>query len=240
MKFAASLCNMTICVSDAVRKSLIKDFGFPENKTRTIHNGVSPSEYVPSENKSGAVRTKLGISQNDFVLACTARLTEQKGIDILLQAIAQVLRNGVNCKCIIVGDGPLKEQLLEQARTNGLAEKVFFEGFREEVRPYLQDSSVFILTSRREGLPFSILEAMACGLPCIVTDVGGNAEAVTNQLAGLVIPSESVSAAASAITYLEKHPDERARMAKMARARVIELFDIDKNMAEIRRVIAGS
>jgi len=170
-------------------------------------------------------------------MVCTARLTEQKGIDILLQAMARVLRDGVCCKCVIVGDGPLRDQLLEQAREIGLSGHVFFEGFREDVRPYLQASSAFVLTSHREGLPFSILEAMACGLPCIVTDVGGNAEAITHQVHGLVVPPGSVDAVAGAISYLATHPHERAQMSRMARATACEAFDIDKNMAEIRRVI---
>jgi glycosyltransferase involved in cell wall biosynthesis len=78
---------------------------------------------------------------------------------------------------------------------------------------------------------------MACGLPCIVTDVGGNAEAVTHQVDGLVVPPGSVDAVADAISYVATHPHERARMSRMARATACEAFDIDKNMAEIRSVI---
>jgi glycosyltransferase involved in cell wall biosynthesis len=164
-------------------------------------------------------------------------LSEQKGIDILLQAMARVLREGVRCKCIIVGDGPLKRQLIEQARAMGLSGHVFFEGFHEDVRPYLQASSAFILTSHREGLPLSILEAMACGLPSIVTDVGGNAEVITHRVHGLIVPRGSVDAVADAISYLANHPQERAQMARMARTRACEAFDIENAMAEIRRVI---
>ena len=168
---------------------------------------------------------------------CTARLSEQKGIDILLQAMARALHNGVRCKCIIVGDGPLRDQLMEQAREMGLCGYVFFEGFQKDVRPYLQAGSAFILTSHREGLPLSILEAMACGLPCLVTEVGGNAEAVIDQIHGLVVPPGSVDAVADAISHLATHPDERARMSRAARSRVCEAFDIDVRMAEIKRLI---
>jgi glycosyltransferase involved in cell wall biosynthesis len=101
----------------------------------------------------------------------------------------------------------------------------------------LQAANVFVLTSRSEGLPLSILEAMACGLPCVVTDVGGNAEAVTNQVDGLVVPAESADAVASAISFLATHPVEREKMSRMTRARVCETFDIDNKVAEIGRVI---
>jgi glycosyltransferase involved in cell wall biosynthesis len=229
--------NTTICVSDALRGSLLNDFGFPASKVRTIRNGVSVSEFVPSEGRRSEVRERLGCVQDEFVLVCVARLSEQKRIDILLEALARALREGVRCKCIIVGDGPLKTELLAQARSIGLSGHVFFEGFHEDVRPYLQAASAFILTSDTEGLPLSILEAMACGLASIVTDAGGNTELITHRVHGLIVPRESVDAIAEAISYLANNPEERAQMAKMARARACEEFDIENAMAEIRGVI---
>jgi glycosyltransferase involved in cell wall biosynthesis len=239
LRMSAYLSKTTICVSNALRDSLVKDFGFPARKLKTIHNGVSLSEFVPCEVAESEVREKLGLGREEFVLVCVARLSSQKGIDILLQAMARVVRGGVHCKCIIVGDGPLKKQLCEQALALGLSGHVFFEGFHEDVRPFLQAGSAFILTSHREGLPLSILEAMACGLPSVVTNVGGNVEAVTHQVHGLVVPPGSVDAVADAISYLTTHSQERTQMGQMARARVCEAFDIEKAMAEIRRVILG-
>lgn len=233
----ATFWNKTICVSNAVRDSLVRDYRFPIKKTITIYNGISVSKFVPAENAGAAVRTSLSVKPDEFLLVCAARLSEQKGIDILLQAIAQVLRDGIQCKCVIVGDGPLRTELLEQSQKLGLSDHVFFEGFRADVLPYLQAANVFILTSRSEGLPLSILEAMACGVPCIVTNVGGNAEAVTDKVDGLVVPPESADAVAGAISYLATHPVERAQMSRMTRARVCETFDIDNKVAEIGRVI---
>lgn len=234
---SAFFCNTTICVSNALRHSLVKDFGFPARKVKTIHNGISVSLFAPSASGGAEVRQKLGLGEDEFVLVCVARLSAQKGIDILLQAMARVLSEGVACKCVIVGDGPLREQLVEQALTIGLSEHVFFEGFHEDVRPYLQAGSAFVLTSHREGLPLSILEAMACGLPAIVTNVGGNTEAITHQIHGLVVPPGSVEAVADAIAYLANHPEERRRMSSLARARACEAFDIEARMAEIERLI---
>jgi len=232
-----NLWDKTICVSNAVREALIRDYCFPPKKTLTILNGVSLSEFAPSSSDGIAVRRKLGLRSDEFVLVSAARLSEHKGIDILLQAVARVLGGGIPCKCIILGDGPLRNRLLEQAQNLGLHGHVFFEGFQKDVLPYLQASSAFVLTSHMEGLPLSVLEAMACGLPCIVTDVGGNAEAITDRVHGLVVPVASVDAAACAILYLATHPQERAQMAQMARARACEVFDIENAMAEIRRVI---
>jgi len=237
VKRSAFLCNRIICVSNALRESLVKDFGFPARKTKTIHNGISLSDFSPSEADGACVRTKLGLRSDEFLLVSAARLSEQKGIDLLLQTMALVLRRGVRCKCVIVGDGPLRDQLIQQAQEMSLSGHVFFEGFQEDVRPYLHASSAFILTSHREGLPLAILEAMACGLPSIVTDVGGNAEAITHQVHGLIVPPGSVDAIADAIAYLVNHPQERAQMGRMARAKASEEFDIDVQMTEIKRII---
>ena len=119
----------------------------------------------------------------------------------------------------------------------GLYGYVFFEGFQQDVRPYLQAASAFILTSHMEGLPLSVLEAMACGLPSIVTNVGGSAEAVRDQEVGLVIPDNSLDAAEEAILRLVTHPEERARMAIKARETVCQNFDLDDRMSELRQVI---
>jgi len=234
---SAYFYSAVICVSGALRDSLLKDFGFPARKVKTVHNGISVSEFIPSEDRRSGIRERLGCNPHEFVLVCVARLCEQKRIDILLDTLARVLRDGVGCKCIIVGDGPLKNQLIEQAKSIGLTGHVFFEGFHEDVRPYLQAGSAFILTSDTEGLPLSILEAMACGLPSIVTNVGGNTELITHRVNGLIVPRESVEAIAEAISYLANNPEQRARMGKMARARVCEAFDIEKAMADIQGVI---
>ncbi len=237
LRLSALFFNKTICVSNTVRDSVVRDYGFPANRTITIYNCVSVSKLVPTESVRATVRTRLGVGPCDFLLVCAARLSEIKRIDILLHALARVLRDNLHCKCVIVGDGPLREQLWEQAREMGLSDHVFFEGFREDVRPYLQAGSAFVLTSRAEGLPLAVLEAMACGLPCVFTDVGGNAEAVADKVNGLVVPSGSIDAVADAISFLVTHPRECAQMSRMARVRACELFDIEKSMAEIERVI---
>jgi glycosyltransferase involved in cell wall biosynthesis len=234
---SAYVSDMNICVSNAVRDVLVNAYRFPSRKTITIHNGASTSTFFPSKKGGAALRERLGIVPEDFLLVCVARLVEAKGIDILLHAVSRVVRQGVSCKCVILGDGPLKEKLLHQMNSLGLWNYVCLEGFQKDVLPYLQAASAFILTSHREGLPLSVVEAMACGVPCIVTNVGGGAELVKDQVVGLVIPPASVEAAADAILYLATHPRERAEMAGRTRESVCRSFDIEDKMGELRRVI---
>jgi glycosyltransferase involved in cell wall biosynthesis len=236
---SAAVFHKIICVSDNLRETLVKVNGFPARKMVTIRNGVALSEFAPNQNGGLGIRAKFGIGPDEFLLVCAARLSAQKGIDILVDAISLVLRNGVACKCIIVGDGPLREQLVRQVSELGLSDMIFFEGFQADVRPYLYAGSALVLTSHSEGLPLAILEALATGLPCIVTAVGGNREAVTHEVNGLVVPPDSVEAVSEAVSYLATHPQERARMSRMARAGACERFNIETSMAEIKQVVLG-
>src|SRR5262249_29781586 len=142
-----------------------------------------------------------------------------------------------SCACIVVGDGYLRERLMEQVRSLGLTDHVFMLGFQRDVRPYLLAGDVFVLTSHREGLPLSILEAMACGLPCVVSNVGGNAEAVAHNVNGFVVNDGSIDEVADAVAYLIAHPRERARMAATARARARDAFDMEARLTDIKRLI---
>jgi glycosyltransferase involved in cell wall biosynthesis len=236
-RVASWFFHRTICVSNAVRDSLVRDYGFSAKNMTTIYNCVSVSQFQPSASARAALRAKLHIGPDEFLLICSARLSEVKRVDILIDAIARLTREGIRYKCVIVGDGPLKDQLMAQTQELGLSGQVFFEGFQQDVRPYLQAGSAFVLASRAEGLPLAIVEAMACGLPCIVTDVGGNAEAVAHKISGLVVPSGSVEGIAAAISFLVANPQECAQMSRMARARACEIFDIEKSMAATERVI---
>jgi glycosyltransferase involved in cell wall biosynthesis len=237
LKVSGYASKKTICASNAVRDALVSKYGFPARATITVYNGVSTSTFVPSKLGGEIMRARLDVGPEEFVLVCAARLAEAKGVDILLQAVSRVVRQGISCRCIIVGDGPLKEKLAHEMNALGLWGYVSFEGFQEDVRPYLQAASAFILTSHLEGLPLSVLEAMACGVPCIVTNVGGGSEAVKDQVVGLVIPPASVDAATDAISYLALHPHERAEMAGRTRETVCQSFDIEERIGELSRVI---
>jgi glycosyltransferase involved in cell wall biosynthesis len=237
IRVSGYLSMKTICVSNAVRDVLVNAYGFPARKSVTVHNGVSTSVFVPSKVGGAFVRDRLGVGPDDFLLICAARLAEAKGVDILIEAVCRVLHQGICCKCIIVGDGPLKEKLVKRVNELGLSNYVLFEGFQNDVRPYFQAGSAFILTSHQEGLPLSVLEAMASGLPCIVTKVGGSAEAVKHQVAGLVIPPGSVEEAENAIVYLATHPLERAQMASKTREIVIRDFDIENRISDLKHII---
>lgn len=237
VRLTGLISHKTICASNAVRDSLVQNYQFPARKTITIHNGVSTSTFLPCMTARAAVRARFDVSEQDFLLVCTAPLSEPRGIDIVIHAVSRVARQGFACKCIILGDGILKEKLQKEANKLGLAGYVFFEGCQKDVRPYLQAASAFILNSQIEWLPLSILEAMACGLPCIVPDVGGSVEAVRDRVTGLIVHAGRLDEVENAILYLATHPVECAEMAAKSRETVSRSFNPESEIEELEAAI---
>ena len=148
-----------------------------------------------------------------------ARLVPQKGIDVLIRALAQTTGATRDWTLTLVGDGPEREALQRQVLQAGLQEKVHFLGFRPDPQTFLLQAGVFVLPSRFEGMPNALLEAMAAGLAVVVTDASpGPLEVVVNGVSGLVVPSDEPSALADALDRLAADPGLRERLGAAARA----------------------
>lgn len=240
LRLLSLLCNKTICVSNAVRERLVSDYGYVESRTMTIFNGVDLKHFNSRAYNSAKDMDSLRASTSlGPIIVCVARLSRQKRIDILLEALSLVRVSHPACKCIIVGSGPLEGELHAHSTRLGLAAIVDFVGHVEDVRPYLQKADLFVLSSEREGLPLSLGEAMAHGVPCIATDVGGNREIIAHGNTGLIVEPGSPEQLAQAIDYLLVHPEERSRMAANGKRRVQEHFNIDKTMKRLIDVLVG-
>lgn len=235
----ALFCDSTICVSDFIRQRLERDCLFPSRQLTVVRNGVSTARFHTDSIERLEARRRLAVPEGMPCLVCIASLVEQKRVDVLLEAMALVLQSETNWCCLVVGDGPLVERLRRQAAQSALDSHVFFHGFHRDVLPYLRAADLFVLTSDNEGLPLSVLEAMACGVPCVVTDVGGNAEIVRDEECGFVVPPRSPSRIAEAILGLLRDPQRRSAMGLVARDRVTTQFDIEISMARIQEKITG-
>ena len=147
-----------------------------------------------------------------------ARLVPQKGIDVLIRALAQTTGAARDWTLTLVGDGPEREALARQVQQAGLQEQVHFLGFRSDPQKFLLQAGVFVLPSRFEGMPNALLEAMASGLAVVVTDASpGPLEVVVNGVSGVVVPSEDPSALADALDRLAADPRLRERLGAEAR-----------------------
>jgi glycosyltransferase involved in cell wall biosynthesis len=230
------LAHVTICVSESLRRRLTTEYGYPENRTITIHNGAD-LRYFASANGAEAIRSTGDAGPDYFTIVCVARLSHVKRIDLLLDALSTLSRSHRDWRCFILGSGPKEKDLRAQVATLGLETVVTFMGHVDDVRPYLRQADVAVLSSENEGLPLSLAEAMAMGVPCIASDVGGTGEIVCHGRTGLLFTSGSAEELSQAISYLRAHEEERRRMGEEAKQWVHEHFDIERVMTRVSNVI---
>lgn len=200
-------------------------FGVPGNKIEVVHNAICLERYVRPVNQE--LRIRLAGNNCRKIVFTAARLHAQKGHRFLLQAATLV----PDAVFVLAGDGPDRDQLEMQARHLGLGDRVLFLGYRQDIADLLAACDLFVLPSLYEGLPLSILEAMAAGRPVISSAIGGTDEAVTHGETGLLVPPGNSTELARAINLVLSNPDLAQRLAATAKARVTEDFSVAR-MAE--------
>ena len=215
-----------VAVSKATGKDF-KEIGYLESRISYIPNGVE----VP------AIREKI-YTQMTRVITIT-RLSEEKGVDILLKAWAEVVREEKNLKLLIVGDGSLESGLKTLSHSLGIVESVDFVGAVQDASSYLMDSDLFVLSSRSEGMSNALLEAMSYAIPCIATNVGGNTEALGEEEKeipkgeyviaknGLLINPDDVKGLTEALLFFIRNQNEREEIGKRGRIHVRGNYSID-------------
>jgi len=197
---------------------------------RVIPNGVELPEL--GEETRRTARAQLGLGASSQVVITTSRLHPTKGHEYLLEAFASVAERFPNARLVIAGDGA-KRGSLEAKATHLLgAGRVLFTGFRRDVTPLLAASDLFVLPSLLEGMPHSLLEAMAAGLPVVATSVCGIPEVVEHGRNGLLVPPRDAVALASAICRILGEPELADRLAKEARATIEQKFAVRDSLDE--------
>jgi len=239
LAMAGHMSSRTICVSKAVRDRLVREYRYPDARTIAIANGVDVVHFRRPPIQTSEIRKALAIGHGEPVILAVASLVPQKRIDLLLETMARLAADGRRCTCIVAGDGPLRTRLSQQAADLGVSSAVFFVGFVTDIRPYLDACDLFVLSSDKEGLPLALLEAMAYGVPCIATDVGGNGEVIANGENGLLVTPGSSEALAAAIRYALDNGDAMRGMARNGAERVRREFRVEDTMTRLGAVLLG-
>ncbi len=185
-----------IAVSNEVKERLRKDMAVPESKIKVVHNGIRLARF--SRQTDPELRRELTQGSGRPIVLTPARLHSQKGHIYLLQAAALV----PDALFVLAGEGPERRSLEDVAKGLGLETRVRFLGQREDIPDLLACCDVFVLPSLYEGLPLSVLEAMAAGKPVVATRIGGTAEAVVHGVTGMLVPPENPRELAAAIRTL--------------------------------------
>jgi lipopolysaccharide/colanic/teichoic acid biosynthesis glycosyltransferase/glycosyltransferase involved in cell wall biosynthesis len=203
----------------------------PEEKVLWIGNGVDIRRFATEPSSNGA-RESLGFSAQDKVVGFVGRLVREKGILELIQAMRLVVEGFPDAKLLLVGDTldsdrdrTAKLALRREIGQDGLAHRIVFTGHVEDVASMIAAVDLFVLPSHREGMPRTIIEAMASGKPVVATNIRGCREEVVHGLTGLLVPVKDPAALATAIISLLSNPELTQKMGAESRRRAFELFD---------------
>jgi glycosyltransferase involved in cell wall biosynthesis len=218
-------------------------YGFPRSKMYVVHSGLQEEPFLEAGAQTHRCRGLIEAQgRRPTIITCVAHLKTVKNHRLLLEAARRLAAVRDDFLVFLVGSGPRQSYIRRLISQYGLEDKVIMTGFRRDISRILGHSDIFVLQSRWEGLPVSILEAMASGLPVVATRVGGIAELVLDGRTGYLVPSGDETALTDALTRLLDDPDLRGRMGEAGRQRFREHFEqkimIDQMDHLYRRLVA--
>jgi glycosyltransferase involved in cell wall biosynthesis len=233
-RIAARSSTRLVTVSEAVRDELLDRRIGRADQFEVIRLGFDLAPFVTAQRHAGAFRAELGVDAATPLIAIVARLVPIKAHETFLEMAAQVAVRHPTARFVIVGDGERRPALQTEAHTRGLAARVHFLGWRADLERIYADVNVVVLTSRNEGSPVALIEAMACGRPVVSTRAGGVAELVGE--AGLLRPIDDAGGLAEDVLRLLADPALARRFGEAGRARVVPLYSQERLLADIDRL----
>jgi glycosyltransferase involved in cell wall biosynthesis len=228
-KISSFFTKKIVTVSEDAKAVCEKIEKIDPKKVHTIWNGIDINKFYPkSEKEIQFVKKKKG---NDIIVGVIARLALEKDHKTLFAAIKILKEKLKPPKLLVIGDGPLKNELKNEVKKLGLLENVFFGGNQKNIPNIMKCLDIFALTSETEGIPLTLLEAQSSGLPVVVSDVGGNSEVVVNGYTGFLVEKKRPDLFANKLELLIDDPNLRKNMGLNGRKRIEKYFSLE-NTAE--------
>lgn len=235
-----SMIDMLILLSHAQLEYLREHEGVDSTPWRRVRHAIIPNGVVvgprPASAEALEAREALGVAADELLVGCVAALRPEKDHDLLLRAIARLIPAHPRLRLLLVGSGDREPHLRELASDLGIAERVLFAGFRDDVHRLLPAFDVKCLTSIQETYPISVLEAMAAGVPVVMTRPEGVPELVEDDRSGFVIPVGDEDALVDRLDRLLSDGELRSRMGASAYARAAAKFRIDRTLRRYEAV----
>jgi glycosyltransferase involved in cell wall biosynthesis len=231
-KYTFNQQDMAISVSDDVRSSIEVNI-CPRIPVKTVLNGINTESFQRSEEHRNAIRHSLGILPSDVVIGSIGVFRAQKRLDRWLELIVTLTSTFPNVKGLLVGDGPLKNDIIVQRNRLGLDNIVFMPGLQTNTLDWYSAMDIFLMTSEFEGLPLALLEAMSCQLPVVTTAAGGIPEVVRHGKEGFLSEEAQWKELVPHLAQLIVNSDEREQIGIAARQRVKKHFSITQMVHQL-------
>ncbi len=235
-RILSCLTDRLIAVSEQVKSDLISYHVAPPEKIVVIPLGLELKPFVDCDAYGGAFRNELALNHGNRLVGIVGRMVPVKNHRLFLDAAASVAAEEPVARFVVVGDGPLRQDMEQHALALGIGDRVIFTGWRQDMSKIYADLDVLVVSSINEGTPVSAIEAMAAGCPVVATRVGGIPDLVRDGETGYLVPAGDVQALSRGILRLLEDRQTASRMAKSAQAMVLERFNTGRLIADIEQL----
>lgn len=209
-----------LCVSDAIKAIMAKDIERPE-RLETVHSGINLNRFRPIAPK-GKLRNEFQV-KTKYLVGNVAALAPHKDYHTFIETVKVLVQKGLDATYLIIGDGPMREQVEQWVKESGVSEHIIMTGFRNDIPEILPDLDLFLITSETEGLGTSILDAFACQAPVVATQAGGIPEIVRPDYSGILAPVKDSNKLAEGV--LKMLNDETYKQKMIAGSqKILETF----------------
>ena len=224
-----------IAVSNALAENVCFHENIPKDKMSVVYNGVDLRNFEMILD-CNAAKAALHLDIKEPVVGVIARLIPQKGVQHFLKMAEIVSKKLPGCQFLIIGSGPQRDALVDQAYAMGIEARIIFCGYRKDIPMMLPIINVLVIPSLSEGLSITALEAMASRRPIIAYNTGGLSELIINEKTGLAVKKGDINSLASGVLELLIHRQKAERLGNTARQLVEEKFTLDKMIADTEKV----
>ena len=238
-RILARITDKIIAISERQRDEIAAILRLPDHKITVVPLGLDLEHLLAIETPDRSLRSSLGWSEDHLVVGYVGRLVPIKDVPMLLAAFAELARDNPAARLLIVGDGEQREKLEEAARAQRVTPLVHFAGWQHDLPRVYGAMDVVALTSRNEGTPVAIIEAMAAARPVVATSVGGVPDVVRQGESGLLVAPEDSVAFAAALARLAEDPLLRRHMGQQGREQVSRRFGSARLVSEVAALYEG-
>lgn len=235
--FVYRLASRIIVVSRSLQAMMQNTYHLSDPKVVRIPNGITIPDYASNSAERQKARQSLGFGDDDFVIGFIGRFDPVKNFDLMVEVVSRCVSRNLRTRLILVGDGPERDRILALCQAKAIQDRVVFLGQQRDVLPYLSAMDVFLLTSFREQMPLTVLEAMMLEVPVVAARVGEIPLVIDNNVDGYVCNEQNESENFFHAILQLMDPSRRKKMGEAARKKVIEQFREQEMVLKYKNII---